>query len=179
MNTLMVKELSWGVRVSSDFREKVFEISDRFGWTDRHASWLMACMAFESAETFSPSIKNGAGSGAVGLIQFMPKTAEGLGTSTEALARMVGIEQLEWVARYFKPYVSRIHTLPDMYMAILMPSFIGRPESAILFKQGTKAYTQNKGLDANRDGVVTKLEAARKVNAKLIKGMGEGYVWRA
>lgn len=41
----------------------------------------MAAMAFESGETFSPSIKNAAGSGAVGLIQFMPSTAKALGTS--------------------------------------------------------------------------------------------------
>ncbi len=41
----------------------------------------MAAMAFESARTFSADIVNKA-SGATGLIQFMPKTAEGLGTWT-------------------------------------------------------------------------------------------------
>lgn len=35
----------------------------------------MACMAFETGETFSPNEPNKADSGAVGLIQFMPKVA--------------------------------------------------------------------------------------------------------
>ena len=36
---------------------------------------LMAVMSFETGGTFNPNIRNAAGSGATGLIQFMPSTA--------------------------------------------------------------------------------------------------------
>lgn len=168
--------LAWGKKVDTAFRERVFGICDAFGWNrETHASWLMSCIAFESGETFSPSIKNGAGSGATGLIQFMPSTARDLGTTTEALAKMSAVEQLAFVQRYFRPYASRIKSLSDMYMAILMPKFIGASEDAALFTSPTIAYKQNAGLDVNKNGVVTKAEASSKVKAKLIKGMQDAY----
>ena len=106
--------LAWGAKVPPEFRWRVVEICKGFKWQDSQASDLMACMAFESGETFSPSIKNAAGSGATGLIQFMPSTAVGLDTTTAQLAQMTATEQLEYVRRYFKPYAQRIQTLPDM-----------------------------------------------------------------
>jgi hypothetical protein len=166
--------LAWGAKVSPTFRMKVLEIVHGFGWSDEHASWLMACMAFESGESFSPSVKNAAGSGATGLIQFMPSTAKGLGTSTEALAQMSAVEQLDYVRKYFKPYAARIHSLSDMYMAILLPKYVGQPEDSVLFSGGV-AYRQNAGLDSNQDGVVTKKEAAGKVASKLSRGLAEGF----
>lgn len=168
--------LAWGAKVSAEFRDKVMEICRGFGWSDEHASWLMACMAFESAETFSPSVKNAAGSGATGLIQFMPSTAVGLGTSVYALSQMTTVEQLDKVREYFKPYASRIGSLSDMYMAILLPSFIGRPNDAILFSYGT-SYRQNAGLDENSDGKITKAEACARVEQKLTKGLQPGYAY--
>lgn len=131
----------------------------------------MACIAFESGETFSPAVRNAAGSGATGLIQFMPATAVSLGTTTAALARMSAEQQLEYVQRYFQPYAKRIGSLSDMYMAILMPKYVGRPESDVIFFGGV-AYRQNSGLDANSDGAVTKAEATSRVAAKLAKGRG-------
>ena len=163
-------KLAFGNSVSPEFRSKVRAICRGFGWSDEHASWLMACMAFESAGTFSPSIKNAAGSGATGLIQFMPKTAIGLGTTVDKLAAMDAVEQLDWVARYFKPYAKRVNSLSDMYMAILLPKAVGFDESAPLFTGGT-AYRQNAGLDADNDGIITKAEATGRVTATLWKGM--------
>ena len=43
---------------------------------------------------------NAAGSGATGLIQFMPNTAEGLGTSTGELAGMSRARQMHYVEKY-------------------------------------------------------------------------------
>ena len=163
-------QLAWGQKVSSAFRTKVLDICRSFGWTDDHASWLMSCMAFESGETFSPSIKNAAGSGATGLIQFMPATARGMGVTTADLAELTAEQQLDFVKQYFKPYAARVKSLPDMYMAILLPKYVGQPDSAVLFSDGI-AYRQNAGLDTNRDGRVTKAEAASKVAAKLSKGL--------
>lgn len=164
--------LAWGKKVDAEFRDKVFSICDSFGWKhETHASWLMSCMAFESGETFSPSIKNAAGSGATGLIQFMPSTAKGLGISTAELAAMSAVDQLDYVQKYFRPYASRIGTLSDMYMAILMPKFVGQPEDSVMFLDPKISYRQNAGLDANHDGKITKAEAASKVRARFDKGM--------
>lgn len=161
--------LAWGARVSPRFRRKILHICNEFRWSVEHADWLMACMAFETAETFRADIKNAAGSGAIGLIQFMPKTISGLGYAYLELELMTPEEQLDVVRAYFQPYHRRIKSLSDMYMAILMPKYIGKPDSAMLFCGGI-AYRQNSGLDANKDGHITKIEASAKVAAKLEKG---------
>lgn len=163
-------KLAWGARVSPEFRSEVISIARAFRWTPDHCSWLMACMAFETGETFSPSIKNAAGSGAVGLIQFMPRTADGLQTSVAILSQMTAEHQLAWVEKYFRPYAKRIASLSDMYMAILLPSHIGKLETAALFSGGV-AYRQNAGLDLDKDGVITKAEASDLVYRKYIKGL--------
>lgn len=168
--------LAWGARVSAEFRQRVFEIAD---WLGADPSDLMACMAFESGETFSPAVRNGAGSGAVGLIQFMPSTARTLGTSADALARMTAAEQLWYVQQYFKPWRGRLRTLADLYMAILWPAAVGKAESAWLWSKSGRptTYRQNAGLDLNKDGVITKAEAAAKVHAKLLRGMQPENLW--
>lgn len=168
-----MKKLCWGARVSPEFRAKLFEIVAGFGWRHDQASDLMACMAFETGGTFSPKVKNMAGSGAVGLIQFMPATAEYLGTTTEALAAMSAEDQLDYVWKHFKPYAKKIKNLADMYMAILMPKYVGASDMAVLFSTGT-AYRQNSGLDSDKDGKITKLEASVKVLSKYRQGLQEG-----
>ncbi len=168
-------QLAWGARVSTGFAKAVLALCAHFGWTSEHASWLMACMAFESGRTFSPSIRNAAGSGAVGLIQFMPTTAKWLGTTPENLELLSPESQLYYVGKYFEAYAPRIHSLSDMYMAILLPKYIGQPDSAVLFSDGI-SYRQNAGLDANHDGKVTKAEAAARVTAMLAEGLRPGNV---
>ena len=51
----------------------------------------------------------------------MPKTAKGLGTSTEALAQMSPEDQLDYVEKYLAPYKGKIGTLKDAYMACCTP----------------------------------------------------------
>ena len=166
-------KLAWGNRVSEDFCSKIVQITKNFAWQQEQASYLMSCMAFESGETFSPSIRNAAGSGATGLIQFMPSTALGLGTTIENLELLTAESQLTYVEKYFKPYAGRIQTLPDTYMAILLPKYIGALDSAVLFSGGV-AYRQNAGLDKDKDGNVTKAEAASLVATKLTRGLLPG-----
>ncbi|MDQ3803975.1 MAG: penicillin-insensitive murein endopeptidase [Acidobacteriota bacterium] len=151
-------------RVSQDFKDKVMQIADGLGV---NPNFLMAVMSFESGATFSPSVRNAAGSGAVGLIQFMPATAKTLGTTTEALAQMTAEEQLDFVAKYLRPFRNRLKTIEDTYMAVLFPAAIGKGADHVLFRKGTKLYQQNRGLDLNHDGVITVGEAAAKVRARL------------
>ena len=134
---------------------------------DIEADWLMACIAFETGETFSPSVLNKAGSGAVGLIQFMPQTAAALGTSTADLMRMTAEEQLDYVDKYIKQWAHRIGSLEDLYLSILWPAGIGKKLDDVLMLRNDplkpKNYVQNKGLDYDRDGKITVREATRRV----------------
>lgn len=171
------KTLAWGNKVSAVFRDRVFWIGKDLGFDP---NLLMACMAWETGEKFSASVTNMAGSGATGLIQFMPSTARSLGTTTAKLAAMTAEDQLNFVHKYFKPFRGRLRTLSDLYMAILWPAGVGKSESYVLFDRSKMptAYRQNSGIDTNRDGLVTKAEAAAKVNAKLVKGMQPANLWR-
>lgn len=132
--------------VTSEFLNKVSEICGRLGASPDD---LMSVMAFESSLDHRTV---NYGSGATGLIQFMPSTARGLGTTTAALKNMTAIRQLDYVYEYFRPYRGRISTLGDMYMAVLWPSGIGKSDNYGLFVKGTSAYRGNSALDINRDG---------------------------
>ena len=122
--------------------------------------------------TFSPSIPNAAGSGAVGPIQFMPATAEGLKTSTIKLGKMTAIEQLDAVKKYFFSYKNRLKALEDVYMATLYPIGTGKPSNHVFFRKSTKVYDQNRGLDKNGDGKITHMKYPPLFgrNMKRIKG---------
>ena len=167
--------IAWGAKVSPTFKARLLWTADALGC---NPSDLMACMAWESGETFSASVKNAAGSGATGLIQFMPATAKALGTTTQKLAAMTAEDQLRFVYEYFRPYAGRLHNLGDVYMAILWPKGVGQPDSYVLFDRAKTPTTfrQNAGLDVNHDGSVTRAECLVKINQKLAKGMQEGYV---
>ena len=151
-------------KVSEAFKQKVIQIAAQLQ-TD--PNFLMAIMSFETGGSFRPDQKNHAGSGATGLIQFMPKTAQSLGTTTEALAKMTAEAQLDFVAKYFAPFKGRMATVEDAYMAVLFPRAVGKSNSFVLFLKNTKAYRQNKGLDLDGDGKITKSEAAFKVSRLL------------
>lgn len=166
--------IPWGEKVSQTFRDRIRWTAEALGI---EVDWLMAVIAFESAETFRADIRNAAGSGATGLIQFMPTTAKGMGTSVEALAAMPPEDQINYVYRYLLPYKGRMRSLSDVYMAVLWPAAIGKPEDHVLWSRASHptTYRQNAGLDANGDGMITKAEAAGKVREKLVRG--QLYAW--
>jgi hypothetical protein len=138
----------------------------------------MACIAWESGETFRADIKNAAGSGATGLIQFMPSTARKLGTTTAKLAAMTPEDQINYVYKYFKPFKGRLKNLGDIYMAILWPKGVGKDDSYVLFDRSKTPTTfrQNSGLDLNKDGKVTRGECLVKIKQKLTKGLKPQYI---
>jgi hypothetical protein len=147
---------------------------------------LLCCMAFETGRTFNPGIQNSIG--ATGLIQFIRPTAIGLGTTTDKLAAMTRVEQMDWVLKYFKAGPVRkiaAPSLEDLYMQILWPKAVGKPLDYVLFSHPSIAYVQNKGLDANKDGAITKAEAAVKVRnqlsyirSQLLKIPEEAGIWK-
>ena len=162
------RAIAWGNRVSPEFRSKVVNISTELG-ADPNS--LMAVMAFETGGTFDPAEKNRVGSGATGLIQFMPKTALGLHTTTKELGSMSAVDQLDYVKDHLSLYKGRLNTVDDTYMAVLYPKAVGKSDGFVLFKQSEIAYAQNSGLDKNGDGVITKQEAASRVRDYLDKGL--------
>jgi hypothetical protein len=157
---------SYSPPVDRNFLDKVKGIGERLQVAPEY---LMAVMGFETGGSYSPSVKNKAGSGATGLIQFMPATAKGLETSTEQLAKMSAIQQLDYVEKYMSRQAGRLKSLEDVYMAVLYPKAVGQPSDGAIFNRGTKAYTQNAGLDINKDGKVTPAEATEKVRKFLPK----------
>lgn len=171
----------WGGKVSRLFR-------DRVRWMGTALSVapddLMGCMAFETGRTFRPDIRNGAGSGATGLIQFMPLTALTFWFSQaeiaamspaekmakgrqccDRLASMTAEDQLNYVYKYFVPFKGRLKNLGDVYMAILWPAGVGKPDSYVLWEAGKMptTYAQNRGLDVNGDKRIIRAEAITKV----------------
>ena len=168
MLNLTIDASSVPVKVKNDleFQQGVEQLAQKYNVSVQD---LYAVMSFETGGTFDPAQENMAGSGATGLIQFMPSTAKGLGTSTEELSKMTRTEQLKYVDKYFSNKGIEGGNLDDLYMAILFPVAVGKPDNFVLFGEGAiegyrgTAYEQNSGLDLNRDGSITKAEAAAKV----------------
>ena len=164
------QQIAWGAKVSEAFKARLIEIAQNIGVDP---NYLISAIAFETGETFSPSVKNR--NGATGLIQFLPDTAAELGTTTADLAAMTDVDQMDYVEKYFYPYRNMLETIEDVYMAILWPAAIGKANSWVLFSTPSAHYDRNSGLDTNKDGSVTKEKAAAMVKAKLLKGRGAGY----
>lgn len=126
--------------------------------------WLMAVMYAESK--FDASIRNHLGSGAVGLIQFMPVTAADLNVSVQRLGHMSPLQQLEYVYLYLQQVRDRYgdyDSLPDLYLGVLYPKARKQDYCFTLYATPSKAYWQNKILDENRDGRVTVSDIDRRM----------------
>ena len=144
-----------------DFKKKVEKMAGLLGTT---SGALMAIFKQESG--VNPHIQNSIG--ATGLIQFMPDTARRLGTTTDALKQMDGVEQLDYVYRYYKMTGVGDGSVGDLYMATFMPKYIGYPPDYVLGQSGAegfsgKVYAQNKGLDRNKDGKITIADVKQSV----------------
>ena len=143
-----------------EFISKVQTISQKLGIDP---NWLMGTMYLESR--INPQAVNPY-SGATGLIQFMPRTATALGTSTSALYAMSNITQLDYVYSYLKPYTGRMKSLVDVYFAVFFPIAIGKSDDTVL-KTATLSASiiakQNSGYDINNDKMVTVGEVKEKI----------------
>ncbi len=193
--------LAWGARVSPVFRERIIWLAENLDIGPEpgkpEPSWVMTWIAWETGRSFRADVKNMAGSGATGLIQFMPLTALAFFYSAEqidgmsederlrrgreccnALAKLEAEDQINYVWRYFEPWKGKIRSLADGYMAILWPKAVGKPEDFVLWDRASRptTYRQNAGLDTNDDGQITKRETAAKVAALLPEGLKPGNV---
>ncbi|MGY6518281.1 MAG: peptidoglycan-binding protein [Lysobacteraceae bacterium] len=170
----MISGVRGNANVTPAFIAEVEAMAQRL---DTRPEYLMAVMSFETGGSFSPSVVNPV-SGATGLIQFIGPTARGLGTSTDALARMSPVEQLGWVERYFDQYPGQLGTLEGVYTSVLSGRATPDPDATLRtpagreFVRGNIEYTQNAGLDFDNDGRITAGEATQAVAARLYGGVG-------
>lgn len=125
------------------------------------ANDLLGMMQSESG--INPQAVN-RGSGATGLIQFMPNTARSLGTTTQALFQMDRAQQMAYVEKYFESVrLPRGANAGQLYAAVFLP---GRMRQNPLTTRGEKYYNQNVGLDLDRNGDISQQDLIRRVSAK-------------
>ena len=128
---------------------------------------ILAFMYNESAGTFDPAITNSIG--ATGLIQFLKSTAIGLGTTTDALAQLSRVDQMDWVLKYFNyfKFTTKAPTpkLQDLYLCVFWPAAVGKPDNYVIAAPNTPVAQQNRGLQAP-DGSITCASVGATVEAK-------------
>lgn len=125
---------------------------------------LLGVMNSECGLNASARNSNG---GATGLIQFMPRTAKILGTSTDKLSKMSAYDQLDYVAKFFKMNKKTYKmgdgpmSAGDLYSLVFLP---GRANREVLTSSGELYYRANAGLDMDGDGKITKADLNRRVH---------------
>lgn len=154
MNILNVPGLA---KAGAGFVQALSNMAERNGWD---ASGIAAVMAHESG--FSTTIKNPR-STATGLIQFTRATAEGLGTSIEALKSMSAIEQLVYVEKFFQRNMPKVpKNLADYELVVLgRGNLVGSPDETSVYSstdenpQLQAAYQGNRELDRDGKGYIS------------------------
>ncbi len=164
----------------SVFKTKVDQVASRLGISP---NWLMAVMDLESG--LSPSITNSYGY--TGLIQFGSDAAREIGTTTTALRAMTRVQQMDYVEKYYRMWMSRlgINKLSDFidtYLVVFYPTGIKikDPEAALTSDKAEIANPYLRG--ANGDITRNSIRAAyEKRYAGLFEYMVEftkrNYGW--
>lgn len=129
--------------LTPELESKISEVATNLNINPEH---LTKAIDIETVGTFDPSIKNPKSS-ATGLIQFMESTAENLGTTTEELAKMSAVEQMDFVSSYLADK-GQLNTASDVYMAIFAPSAIGKPDDYVVY--GEEAAAVNQAISQGR-----------------------------
>lgn len=154
----------------ADFGQKLIDISNRL---NINPNWLMGVFYIETAASVRKVIDHRARNpktNATGLIQFMPSTAESLGTTLDELCNMTNVEQLDYVEKYFKPYAKKINRFIDCYLAVFFPLAIGKPENWVIQAKNLppeKVAAYNPLYDLNKDGKITVGEIETKLKSIL------------
>lgn len=157
-------------KLDKNFLNKVKEVARNLNCDYKD---LLAVMNSESG--LRTTARNG--NTAVGLIQFTNSSiAElnqkyGMNLTKNKIASMTPIQQLDLAEKYLKS--AKSYKFPpnaklsaaDLYAITFLP---GRADKEILCRSGEAYYEHNKGLDKNRDGVITKSDLAYHLSGKHI-----------
>jgi len=175
-NKLPEWDICWSKRVPVEFTQDVKDWADKptvgLGWRGAHC--CMGIMGFESAGTFDPAKQNMAGAEAYGLIQFMKGAASDLGVTLAFLKGLSQRDQLQYVFKYFEMRMKqygKFTRLDDFYLSVFYPKAIGHNPNEVIFTKGQTGYTQNAGLDANKDNLISIGEISQRIYASYFEGM--------
>ena len=157
----LVSELD--AKLGAGFCAKVEEVAKKINCDPKDLIGMM-----QSESGINPQAQNSSG-GATGLIQFIPSTAQALGTTTDALLNMSAIEQLDYVEKYFLMNTNNSGQKlsgGDLYTLCFLPAKINDEILCTSANDPNGYYRLNSGLDANGDGNITKTELSERVANK-------------
>jgi len=125
-----------------EFSTKLKEVAKKLGvkWHD-----LWKVIRFES-KGGKPDAENPK-TGATGLIQFMPTTAIGLGTTVGDLKTMSAVNQLDYVLKFYKSMGLKAGSdATAMYLKTIAPAYAYKDDEFVLGKKGAvKEFLQGMG----------------------------------
>ncbi len=159
----------WLTHSAPSVRARLLEVARAHGWDPN------AVAAVIQRESGGDPLAVNPRSGASGLIQFMPATAKSLGTSVAAIQRMGAAEQLGLVERYLARVFAQTRgptEVGDYYLAVFMPSSIGKADELVLGRKGEPVYDQNAALDADKDGTLTVSDIRQPIRADYLARSG-------
>lgn len=158
---------------------KVKEIAEKLNIPEQ---WLYDMFFIECRHNHTrPNIY----SNAIGLIQFIPRTALWLGTTPKEISEMSKIQQLDLVYMYLRYYKLKnfnnynkklnngyfpeskntFKSKEQLYLAIFYPAALNKAD--FLNLGGEIVAEQNKNIDLNNDGQITKGELFKFVRIKV------------
>lgn len=129
-----------------EFTSAVSELANKYGIREAE---VYAVIQGESG--FNPQARNP--SGATGLFQFMPSTAEELGVSTEQIMGMSPVEQV----KLYDKYLQRWNYSGENRLGIMQaaPAFASKGADEVIYAKGSAAWDQNPGWRELNDGPIT------------------------
>ena len=124
---------------------------------------LGAVIGFESGHKAEAVNKY---TGASGLIQFMPQTAESLGVSIEQVRQMDRLGQLQLVYQYLRPQMPISNKL-DLYWCIFYPAARTKTDNYVLGGNDSRRLAgQNPIFDVDKNGLIQKREVEQIIKSK-------------
>lgn len=127
---------------------------------------LAAAVSIESG--FNTRARN-PDTGATGLIQWTPATAAGLGTTTDEIADLSAVEQAALIVATLQRLTGRMVRSGDVYVAIVQPAHLDKPDSFVWARKGESRYDRNAGLDVDHDDALTVGDLRARVARELAK----------
>ncbi len=138
------------VKHKDAFANKIKQMADKL---QIPPEWIMGIIDSESG--FNPRVNNKKGSGARGLLQFMPLTCKEFGYKKVPNSPL---EQLDFCYKYLRSrqkHFGTFKSFTDVKLSVLYPVAVGKSSSFVLYSSPSTAYYQNSGLDMNKDGAIT------------------------
>ena len=97
-----------------------------------------------------------------------------MGTTTEELANMTALEQLDYVEKYLYDYKGRMNSVLDVYIAVFSPTEgLNKPDNFPLYTSTSHPleYEGNyQAFDTNLDGIITIGEIRTRIERRYTDG---------